>query len=285
MWPAIAALGGAALGVIGQRNANRENRLQQERFASEGIRMRVEDAKAAGLHPLFALGANVPGYSPSAQNVFDSSFGQNISRAASQFSSEERELRAAQLEAVKASAARDYAQAAAFSSEAARARQESVVSNPVQFGFDPVTGAQTFPVGGYGKAVTREIGPADQLVRGQTAVAGVKYNPQEHVVGGGSAGSDVTPGVGRNWMKVQVFPGTEFLLPMNPQGDVSQVWESIGESMGLAGLTAVRNFMWKYPEAYMRIKEHFSKRGITLPSLGGAQGSWERRKGGASGNW
>lgn len=123
---------GDLLGAASQQRANRENRLMQERFASEGIRMRVADAKAAGLHPLFALGANTATYSPSAQPIFDgASLGQNIARAASQFSSEERATRLAQLEAIKASTARDYAQAAAFASEAARARQEQVASNPV----------------------------------------------------------------------------------------------------------------------------------------------------------
>lgn len=127
---------GDLIGAASQRQANRENRLMQERFASEGIRMRVADAKAAGLHPLFALGGNVPSYSPSAQPIFDGgSLGQNLARAATQFSAEERELRLAQLEAVRAGTARDYAQAAAFASEAARARQEQNVSNPVATSF------------------------------------------------------------------------------------------------------------------------------------------------------
>lgn len=128
---ALGSLGSAVLGVFGQRQANRENRLQQEKFASEGIRMRVADAKAAGLHPLFALGANVSGYSPSAQNVFDASFGQNISRAATQFSSEERELRQEQLNAARASTAKDMAMAAAYDAQAAIARQELGQSKPV----------------------------------------------------------------------------------------------------------------------------------------------------------
>lgn len=129
---------GDLVGAASQRSANRENRLMQEKFASQGIRMRVEDAKAAGLHPLFALGANVPSYSPSAQPVFDgASLGQNIARAATQFSSEERLLRSAQLDAVRAGAAADWAKASAYASEAARSRQDNLVSNPV---------AQSFPV-------------------------------------------------------------------------------------------------------------------------------------------
>lgn len=40
-----------------------EQALQRE-FAQNGIRWKVEDAKAAGIHPLYALGANTVSYSP-----------------------------------------------------------------------------------------------------------------------------------------------------------------------------------------------------------------------------
>lgn len=69
--------------VSGQWQANAD--LQRE-FAQHGIRWRVEDAKAAGVHPLFALGAQV---SPASPIYMDgggdrgtwSGFGQDISRA------------------------------------------------------------------------------------------------------------------------------------------------------------------------------------------------------------
>ena len=44
------------------------NRADQYRFAREGIRWRVEDAKAAGIHPVYALGASGPSYSPVSAN-------------------------------------------------------------------------------------------------------------------------------------------------------------------------------------------------------------------------
>lgn len=40
------------------------NRQMQKEFAQQGIRWKVEDAKAAGVHPLFALGASSHSYSP-----------------------------------------------------------------------------------------------------------------------------------------------------------------------------------------------------------------------------
>lgn len=47
----------------------RLDREQQLDFAQQGIRWRVEDAQAAGVHPLYSLGASLPTYSPSPINI------------------------------------------------------------------------------------------------------------------------------------------------------------------------------------------------------------------------
>lgn len=52
-------------GLRAQEHMHVQNLKAQERFAQEGIRWRVADAKAAGIHPLYALGASIPSYSPS----------------------------------------------------------------------------------------------------------------------------------------------------------------------------------------------------------------------------
>lgn len=69
---------------------------QQREFAQQGIRWKVDDAKAAGLHPLAALGAQVSSFSPisvgtssadlrastaTAPSIDFSSLGQDLSRA------------------------------------------------------------------------------------------------------------------------------------------------------------------------------------------------------------
>lgn len=41
-----------------------EDRALQREFAQQGIRWRVADAKAAGIHPLYAMGAQLPSASP-----------------------------------------------------------------------------------------------------------------------------------------------------------------------------------------------------------------------------
>lgn len=70
VWQAAAIAAGASIagGLIANRNnrkAAHQQYLQQKEFAQHGIRWRTADAKAAGLHPLYAIGANVPTYTPS----------------------------------------------------------------------------------------------------------------------------------------------------------------------------------------------------------------------------
>lgn len=95
--------GGASLigGFLNRDSYNEaawQNRRMQEDFARNGLRWRIEDAKAAGISPLAALGFNGP--TPTAQMVGDTSLGnalgdmgQNIGRAISQTKTEpERKL-------------------------------------------------------------------------------------------------------------------------------------------------------------------------------------------------
>lgn len=95
-WPVLAALGvQSALDFFGarknrkeQRRVNAKNEQMQRDFAQQGVRWRVEDARAAGVHPVFAMGGSGASASPS--HVGDtsmgsawSSMGQNFSRAIS----------------------------------------------------------------------------------------------------------------------------------------------------------------------------------------------------------
>lgn len=95
-----ASLLGGVLGNRSQEKANRANAAaeaaaaqrnyeQQKEFAQSGIQWKVKDAEAAGVHPLFALGANTTSFSPSsvgstatASNFdFLGQAGQNLGRA------------------------------------------------------------------------------------------------------------------------------------------------------------------------------------------------------------
>lgn len=86
---------GAGLNFLSARQNNRisqsvaDRNLQlQEEFARNGVRWKVEDAKAAGIHPLAALGANISSPAPVGVNLDRadltpalSSMGQSIDRA------------------------------------------------------------------------------------------------------------------------------------------------------------------------------------------------------------
>lgn len=98
MLPALIAAGATIAGGLmsnsaqkKQNQANeaaaiREENLQRE-FAQSGIQWKVKDAEAAGVHPLFALGANTTSYQPTSVGGGASNFdfvgqaGQNIGRA------------------------------------------------------------------------------------------------------------------------------------------------------------------------------------------------------------
>lgn len=116
-WGAIGSIGGALIGSVGsligghQSSVNAEKLQQmnyqaQKEFAQNGIRWKVADAKAAGIHPLYALGASTASYSPVSGYTGDNGvseaanqFGQGISRAVqARMTREEREREQARQE-------------------------------------------------------------------------------------------------------------------------------------------------------------------------------------------
>jgi len=88
----IGGLIGAGASLFGGQNAQKsqeriaqQNIEMQKQFAQEGVRWKVEDAKAAGVHPLFALGASTHSFSPvsvgSPEGAGIASAGQFLGRA------------------------------------------------------------------------------------------------------------------------------------------------------------------------------------------------------------
>lgn len=79
----LGALGSIAGAAVGLSNASKQSKLQ-EKFAKRAIQWKVADAKAAGIHPLYALGAQTTSYSPVSVGDVSSGLsnaGQDISRA------------------------------------------------------------------------------------------------------------------------------------------------------------------------------------------------------------
>ena len=94
-----ASLAGGLLGSSAAKKANSRNIRMQKYFARHGIKMRVQDAKEAGINPLVALGAQTHSFTPSMVGGEDAlgstlkSMGQDITRAGlKQMSQSERHM-------------------------------------------------------------------------------------------------------------------------------------------------------------------------------------------------
>jgi len=93
MIPALIGAGASLLGgLINRSSQNEANQVNataaannialQKEFAQSGIQWKVEDAKRAGIHPLYALGANTASFSPvSVGHSADTSLGSAMASA------------------------------------------------------------------------------------------------------------------------------------------------------------------------------------------------------------
>lgn len=81
MLAALGTLAGSVASGLFGRSQQKANLKAQKEFAQHGIRWKVEDAKAAGLHPLAALGAQTHSFSPTVVGDNFAQAGQEIGRA------------------------------------------------------------------------------------------------------------------------------------------------------------------------------------------------------------
>lgn len=138
----------------------------QKKFAKKGIQWRVQDAKKAGLHPLYALGAQVPAFSPvqDATGAALSQMGQDISRSQkATLTPTEQQLLDLQVAQAQAGLDRTYAETALLQSERLR-----TVSGMFQFLPEPNTsergsGAVSGGFGGQVINTRRQKVPADTV--------------------------------------------------------------------------------------------------------------------------
>lgn len=85
--PLIAAGASILGGVLGASSAKKAQQAEYERqkeFAQSGIQWKVQDAEKAGIHPLYAMGAQTTTYQPTSVGGTDFGIpdaGQNIGRA------------------------------------------------------------------------------------------------------------------------------------------------------------------------------------------------------------
>lgn len=148
---------GSVMGAMSGSDTNEDNRAHAEALAQHGIRWKVADAKAAGLHPLYALGASSP--MPAQATPIDfGAMGQGLSRAAS--GHQERELQRMNAELLQAQTRKTEMETAALASDIAMKKNALITSKTI-----PDTGtpgvSQTFPVGrSKPLEMGQDIGPA-----------------------------------------------------------------------------------------------------------------------------
>jgi len=159
---ALISAGGSLLGgLLGssgpskfeKQMARAQFQFQQD-FAKQGVRWRVEDAKAAGLHPLFALGyqptggspVQIPAGGPDPMGGALAEAGQSIGRAvAAQQTKEERALQALQMATLMAGLEESDARKQVLLAEAAKLRGDQQGPGLPE-GIDVGYGAKTFPL-------------------------------------------------------------------------------------------------------------------------------------------
>lgn len=159
-------IGNLVGGLFGRSSAKKQASQQaalQREFAQNGIRWKVEDAKAAGIHPLYALGAQTNSYQPIAiddpmGNAL-SNMGQDVSRAIqAQATPEEKAIRTLQMQQAaeniaKTQAERDYIYAQIAKLNQSDNQSGGLPSELPTLQSGPQTGAQT----GRAKIVPAEV--------------------------------------------------------------------------------------------------------------------------------
>lgn len=213
----------AGMAVAGGAYSNRQNEKaadrayrQQKEFAQMGIRWRVEDAKAAGLHPLYALGAQPLQFSPTF--AMDSvgpaiqQAGQSISRAVgAQANSLERQAQLLSLKLLESQIGETDARKLLARAEAWRALNES--KNPA---FPPVNMPES-----------ALIGEAASTIGGAELTA-----PKVNMSRPGSSGGIVAGPANPSLREYALPDGFKIMLP--DASSLGEALEPLSESWALA---------------------------------------------------
>lgn len=227
--PYVGAAISAASAMKGAKRSNEFNTAQssqeyerQKEFAQMGIRWKVEDAKAAGLHPLFALGAQTASYSPvSVQDSVGPAMaqaGQEYGRAvAATATFQERELARLALRQAQNSVTQGD-----LTNEQLRLQNRQLENDLL---LAPVTMPQFEAPqidfgGGEVDAAKRQTATQYQTVPGDTSLA-----------------LGATP----MWREFSIGNGRSMVLPGGMSGDAAEVLESLGESPSIMLATLEEN--------------------------------------------
>lgn len=194
-WLAAAGLASGALGFLGSRSRDKSAQGQFDAQQDQSIQRRVEDAKKAGVHPLFALGASV-GTSPTiyAGETPGGALGKGLETAAQGIESSQRTkasadqtvvanaradtLATAQERALLAQANRDEAQANLTNSQRARITQNMGATGHDTLGVGPGTFGEGLGVHEVipGQSTATQPAPNQERVAGHSEPFFKRYN-------------------------------------------------------------------------------------------------------------
>lgn len=237
----------------------------QREFAQMGVQWRVADAKAAGLHPLYALGGNIPTFSPTsgvgiqapatggegrrAMGRALADAGQTIGRAvAAQETADQRMTRQAQLATLAAQSEKDYAIASYYRSRAAVDAAQAGAPFP---DMGNAAGWVSPGSGGSGSLIHQGGNVIDK--RGNVIAPSVMFDRIEHKPGTQVSRSSNFPsqeaGVSPHWKTYQ-FSDRGMLIDLPAGSSASEAWESLAESKLLLWMVVNHN-MEKYGPAWL----------------------------------
>lgn len=206
-------------------NAARSEALQRE-FAQHGVQWRVEDAKRAGVHPVYALTGAGAAYSPSAVSVGGSDSGVDFQRMGQNF---DRAVAAQETPEQKAS--RHLAERESLS-RIKRNESEAAMFDRTRPGLPAATGMPSTMFGGgpLGSQASSIISSGI----GQTAVEPAKETSPAFGDESRAAGDD------RGWRLFTIDKsGSKWWLPN--ADSMSEAAESLGESMMMTWATIRKN--------------------------------------------
>lgn len=227
----------ALMGVAGAAYSNRQNRKAEDRaaalqkeFAQNGIRWRVADATAAGLHPLYALGGQLPSFSPAfstdTMGPALAEAGQNISRAVMAGATPyERRLNELNLRLMESQIGETDARKELARSQAMRERLDAYSSVPIPMSDNSGS------VGPLGETLTNE---GVEIVGQHVNKAPNSFMPSEMDA---SVGANINP----LWSRFRIGKNQEIVLPGGISGDAAEALESLAESPVLMWMTYQEN--------------------------------------------
>lgn len=212
-----------------QREERERSDALQKEFAQSGITWRVEDAKRAGIHPVFALSGGGAAYAPSAVTVGNDGadfqkMGQDIGRAIDASSSQDSRIqRELQVDMARSQIARNNAEADMFRS--------TTIRNYNQVGPGLPLGTDDINVRATGGSTASSTG---------TAAGAIEVKPSE-VTSYAPDAPWLAAGKSVMFKKYKLPGNREWLLP--DANSASEALESVSESLPITWMMLRENML------------------------------------------